>query len=89
MSLLDSVEILTIDDFTKGLDAYGDVTETAKGAYPEADNLWLMRKSLATITGTTRFSATAAPSSETILYAVPFTLVGSTTEHLVYTSGGT
>ena len=87
--MFDDAEVLTIDDFTKGLDAYGSVTETEKGAYPEADNLWLQRKVLETIGGTTRFSATAAPNSETIIYAVPFTLVGSATEHLVYTSGGT
>ena len=89
MSYLDGAEVVTIDDFTKGLDAYGDVTETEKGAYPEADNLTLVRRVLSTVVGTTRFSATAAPNSETIIYAVPFTLVGSSTEHLVYTSGGT
>lgn len=89
MSLLDDVEVLTIDDFTKGLDVYGSVTETEKGAYPEADNLWMPRKILETIGGTTRFSTTAAPNSGVILYAVPFTLVGGSTEHLVYTDAGT
>lgn len=89
MGLLDDAEVLTIDDFSKGLDAYGDVTETEKGCYPEADNLTLVRKSPSTITGTTRLSSTAAPNSETVIYTVPFTLVGSSTEYLVYTSGGT
>ena len=89
MSLFDGAEVLTIDDLSKGIDAYGDVTGTEKGCYPEADNLVLTRKNPSSILGTTRFSTIAAPGSETILYAVSFTLVGSSTEKLVYTSGGT
>ena len=88
MGLLDGCEVFTIDDLSKGLDAYGDVTETEKGHYPEADNLTLVRKVPSTVGGLTRFSTTAAPNSETIIYAVPFSLVGSATEHLVYTSAG-
>ena len=89
MSFLDNAEVIVIDDFTKGLDVYGDVTETEKGAYPEADNMILTRRVLSTVVGTTRHTATAAPNSETVIYAVVFTLVGGTSEHLVYTSGGT
>lgn len=89
MSLLSGAEVMVIDDLSKGLDAYGDVTTTEKGCYPEADNMVLTRRNPATINGLTKDSTTAAPNSETIIYAVDFTLVGGSLEHLVYTSGGT
>ena len=89
MSMLDDAEVMVLEDLSKGLDTYSGNTLTEKGCYVGADNLLLTRKHPVTIGGLTRLSATAAPNSETILYSVPFTLVGSATEHLVYTSGGT
>lgn len=89
MSLLDQAEVMVIDDLSKGLDAYGGVLSTEKGHYPEAENMVLTRRVPATIRGTTAHNTTAAPNSENIIYAVVFTLVGGTSEHLVYTDGGT
>src|SRR3990167_8466898 len=89
MALLDQADVMVIEDLSKGVDAYGDVTSTEKGCYPEADNLVMPRKALVTIAGTTKYSTTAAPSSGTILYQEDFTLVGSSSEKLVYTDAGT
>lgn len=89
MSMFDGAEVMVLEDLSKGLDAYGGVFTTEKGHYPAAENLVLTRRVPSTIRGTTAHNTTAAPNSENIIYAVVFTLVGGTSEHLVYTDGGT
>ncbi len=84
-----TTQYIKIDDLSKGINTYEPASKIPAGFYADAQNMIMESKSPKTVDGLTKLTTSAAPNSETVVWAEPYTTDDGVTELLCATDAGT